>query len=498
MVIIGFVITVMISGSFAIVFNNSGNIQNTSNKQILNLPEKSFTSNVTKTVTMSNAINSPIAPIEFYSNFMVYVDTNNYIYITNLSSGLNVNTTLIFNNVDFNAYYGLIIHNNYLYLYYINNNFLLYVYSYTLDNLVNINLNTLSLPDSPDGNLGLTANSNGIYDINVCYTGSGYELSMYEINYNASLITYKKFTNITYSSSFNENYNFYTMGNFLTLTDENAGDIYLLNLNNLNIYQLKGSENYGEMIYNNTYQNNFKTIDNLSLNNIYISNHVSYGCIYNYIKPTDIIEPELYNNRQDVTNNLDVSFIEANFYNNAYVNSSGYLRYNNSYAVKLGSYTLPYTILNNSIYYAINSYTYGIEYLNTYILNITSYNHNSNQIKDYFFYNNNIYYGNEFNFTNANGIYSLLPLNYSIYTYNNSYIITTSTDFKYMGNGIYQYNLTIYYNQLSTNSQLPKNPIAFGSYTELLTYLFIFFAVISLVFMTKKYGFDNNSKRGKK
>ena len=117
--------------------------------QILNLQH-----GVTKTVTMSNAINSPIAPIEFYDNFMVYVDSNNYIYITNLSSGLNVNTTLIFNNVDFNAYYGLIIHNNYLYLYYINNNFLLYVYSYTLDNLVNINLNTLSLPDSPDGNLG--------------------------------------------------------------------------------------------------------------------------------------------------------------------------------------------------------------------------------------------------------------------------------------------------------------------------------------------------------
>ena len=46
MIIIGFVVAVMIFSSFAIVFNNSGNIQNTSNKQILNLPEKSFTSNV--------------------------------------------------------------------------------------------------------------------------------------------------------------------------------------------------------------------------------------------------------------------------------------------------------------------------------------------------------------------------------------------------------------------------------------------------------------------
>ena len=40
---------------------------------------------------------------------MVYVDSNNYIYITNLSSGLNVNTTLIFNNTSNNAYYGLLI-----------------------------------------------------------------------------------------------------------------------------------------------------------------------------------------------------------------------------------------------------------------------------------------------------------------------------------------------------------------------------------------------------
>ena len=47
MIIIGFVVAVMIFSSFAIVFNNLGNTSsNNSNKQILNLPEKSFTSNV--------------------------------------------------------------------------------------------------------------------------------------------------------------------------------------------------------------------------------------------------------------------------------------------------------------------------------------------------------------------------------------------------------------------------------------------------------------------
>ena len=94
---------------------------------------------------------------------------------------------------------------------------------------------------------------------------------------------------------------------------------------------------------------------------------------------------------------------------------------------------MPYTVLNKTLYYEINSYTYAQVELYTYKLNITSYNHNSYQLKDYFYYNDNIYSGLQFNFTNDNGIFSILPLNYSVYVYNGSYITTSSSEFKSIG-----------------------------------------------------------------
>ena len=54
------------------------------------------------------------------------------------------------------------------------------------------------------------------------------------------------------------------------------------------------------------------------------------------------------------------SFISANYYTNAYVNFTGYLLYNQTYSEKLNSYTMPYTVLNKTLYYEINSYTYTI------------------------------------------------------------------------------------------------------------------------------------------
>ena len=104
MIIIGFVVTVMIFSSFAIVFSNSGNNQNTSSKQILNLPEKSFTSNVVnkyqidlsnlpsgngyyqQLITLNNydtyGINSNGSNIEFFSSN----NTQLYAWIQSINS----------------------------------------------------------------------------------------------------------------------------------------------------------------------------------------------------------------------------------------------------------------------------------------------------------------------------------------------------------------------------------------------------------------------------
>ena len=503
-IIIGFVIAIMIFSSFAIVFSNSGNNLNNI-KSNNNLNVKSFTSY--SNITIASAKNDANSPIEFYSNFMLFVNSNNDLCLENLTNSKIINTGLNYSTSYDSDYYGLIIHNSYLYVYLLKAiqegdvNYAEYIYlnEFTTNSLILENTYTYNTQGLEGGNevlglFGITANTNGIYGF-IGYDSGGICYPMFiHLSYTDTEISYIAYTNLTITDT---DYSGIVMGNFYEFNTN--GENYLVNLNTLTIYFLSDSTNdfYGEIIYNNTYQKIFSVLTSTNKNNTYISNDINYGCLYNPYLKTSNSEPQIYNNRREAnTNYAKVSFVNENFYNNAYVNSNDTFIFNKTYKIILGSYTLPYTIDNYSLYYEINSYTYGVVKLSLYDINIKSFNHNSNQIKDYFFYDNNIYYGNEFNFTNSNGIYSLLPLNYSIYTYNNSYIITSSIDFKNMGNGIYQYNLTIYYSQEST--KLPKNPIAFGSYTELLTYLFIFFAVISLVFMTKKYGFDNNSKRGKK
>ena len=506
MVIIGFVITVMIFSSFVIVFNNSGNNLNNSNKQILNLPEKNqilnLQSGISKTVTISNANNNVNEPIEFYDNFLLYVNTNNNLEIENLSSGLTYITNLTYNNEYAVNYYGMIISGNILYVYLLSSNGYtnVYIYGYTVNNLEFVKGGDYSFPlaygegtDEANNNLGITANSNGIYTFTTaCYDNANYPNypCFKEFNFNDNLVNSVEYRNISIPCE--SKISVYTMGNFLTFTENNQ--IYTFNYNTFNIYKLSGNENYGEMIYNNTYENQFKTLTTTSLNNTYISNYVDYGCIYNPLKRTDLAEPQFYNSRECIdyagTNHLKPknSFINANFYKNAYVNFTGYLLYNQTYSEKLNSYTLPYTILNKTLYYEINSYTYAQVELYTYKLNITSYNHNSYQLKDYFYYNDNIYSGLQFNFTNDNGIFSILPLNYSVYVYNGSYITTSSSEFKSIGNGIYEYNLSVYYGQLTTNTTSSIKPLDISSYIYPIGIIIFVSFLGAMVYFSKSEG----------
>ena len=455
MILIGFVVTVMIFSSFTILFNNSANNQNNV-KSNSNLNVKNFI--VSNNITIPNAKNDLNTPIEFYANFMLYVNTNNYFEIVNLSNNKNVTTNLTYDTTYTSDYYGLIIHNGYLYIYNewansISCGASVSLYQYNLINLELVNSMFFNYEknygnSNRETSFGIFANNNGIYDI-FCtqYTACSYAPQIDEINYNDQKVAHCIDTSVSYPK--NIDYSIYTMGNYLIMNFNSNN--YAFQLNPMSVNVLSGAENYGEMIYNNTYTNSLNVRNSNSLQNIYISNNVTYGNLYNFFKLTNVSEPKLYDNYRN-NGYGDVSFINANFYKNSYVNFNGYLIYNSTYKVKLGSYNLPYTILNNSLYYEINSYTYGVVKLSSYDINIKSFNHNSNHIKDYFYYDNNIYYGNEFNFTNSNGIFSVLPLNYSIYTYNNSYIITSSSKFKSIGNGIYQYNLSIYYTTNSTSS----------------------------------------------
>ena len=339
-----------------------------------------------------------------------------------ICSGLTFATNITYNNQYEITYYGLFIYGNILYVYLLTNteSANVYIYGYTLNNLEFLKDAKYNFGNVNTINFGISANSNGINVFTaICsYYINSNDIAVYcdhpyfmQFNFNGNLLKSERFDNITLTESVD--YSVYTMGNFLTFSENNQ--IYLFNYNTFNIYKLSGNENYGEMIYNNTYENQFKTLTTTSLNNTYISDYIDYGCVYNPLKRTDLAEPQFYNSREspsESNNHLypDTSFINANYYTNAYVNFTGYLLYNQTYSEKLNSHTMPYTVLNKTLYYEINSYTYAQVELYTYKLNITSYNHNSYQLKDYFYYNDNIYSGLQFNFTNDNGIFSILPL----------------------------------------------------------------------------------------
>ena len=498
MVIIGFVVAIMLFSSFAIVFSNSENtLTNVKNNNNLNV--KSFTTS--NNITIPNAKNDLNTPIEFYNNFMLFVNKYNFLTVENISNSHIQNTSLQYKTIYTNNYYGIIENNSYLYVYIItalkssvyNYQINVYIAKITINNLIISNVYNRSLSSITGGNEmlginGITANNNGVYALN------GYDISsichpvFIKLNYYDNITEYKCFSNITITS--NSNYSGYTMGNFYEFNTN--GNNYLFNLNNFNIYSLGISNNYiyGEMIYNNSYENKFITLNNKYLNNTYISNNINYGCIYNPFIKTTILEPQIYNyRRKATTNNNNISFINANFYKNSYVNNNHCLIYNNTTSVKLNSFTLPYTLFNNTIYYSINSYSYGIKSLSIiYKINITSYLHNSTHIKDYFYYKNNIYYGNQFNFTNINGIFSILPLNYSSYVFNDSYIITSLSDFKSIGNGIYEYNLSIYYGQLTTNSTSSIKPLDISNYIYPIGIIIFVSFLGAMVYFSKNEG----------
>ena len=405
MIIIGFVVAVMIFSSFTIVFNNSGNTLNNV-KSNSNLNVNFFTTAINKTViTLSNPKTDINTPLEFYDNFMLSVNNNNNFIIENLTNGQILVTNLTYNTVCGSNYYGIIINSSILYVYLENNAVkepYIYIFGYSTSNLNIISDSRLdsSIFNSSGvstyytlSNFGITANTNGIYAFFIGHFESPnceYPLILH-INYNGHIDEQKEYE---YEIQPNSKESGYTMGNFFFFNTSSIG--YFVNLNNFNINELSGNSYYGEMIYNNTYQNIFTLSNNLNYSNTYNSNTISYGCIYNDYKFTVNSEPKIFNNFRTGTQlSISLSFINANYYNNVFINSNNQLEYKNI-NVSLGFYTLPYTITNNSLYYAINSYSYGIINLISYKLNITSYNHNSNQIKDYFYFNNNIYYGNTY------------------------------------------------------------------------------------------------------
>ena len=134
--------------------------------------------------------------------------------------------------------------------------------------------------------------------------------------------------------------------------------------------------------------------------------------------------------------------------------------------------------------------TYNIE-LNTYNVNIKSFDKQSNSIHNYFFYNNSVYSANNntFVFKNKTSFseISLIPLNFSSYftEYKN---ITISQSQFINNNNSYYYNLSIYYYNSNLNT---VNPYDFANYIYPISILVFLLLGGIILFGTIKYRRSN-------
>ena len=134
--------------------------------------------------------------------------------------------------------------------------------------------------------------------------------------------------------------------------------------------------------------------------------------------------------------------------------------------------------------------TFTIE-LNTYNVNIKSFDKQSNSIHNYFFYNNSVYssLNNTFVFKNKTSFseISLIPLNFSSYftEYKN---ITISQSQFINNNNSYYYNLSIYYFNSNLNA---VNPYDFANYIYPISILVFLLLGGIILFGTIKYRRSN-------
>ncbi len=185
------------------------------------------------------------------------------------------------------------------------------------------------------------------------------------------------------------------------------------------------------------------------------------------------------------------------------LNESGTIQSNSTdYSVNAASYLglisgninisliIQYVFLTTDLPDNNNMPTFTIE-LNTYNVNIKSFDKQSNSIHNYFFYNNSVYSANNNTFIFKNktsfSTISLIPLNFSTYFTNFKNITISQSQF-INNNNSYYYNLSIYYFNSNLNA---VNPYDFTNYIYPISILVFLLLGGIILFGTIKYRRSN-------
>lgn len=446
--IITIIITLcMLTTGFSIISNNNIHTNNKNLQTISPISKPYITNSINYNFSFLNNGNYNASGI---------IVANNSIWYYNITSstvcGVNLNN---FTKYNFSISGGIV--NNQIQLY-IPLNYIYFISKSTLT-LQYINLTNFQITST--GNFGATSGSTNYQKIFL----ANYGIQNYFIKSNYAYI---QFSNIKTIFTQNSIYNLATSPiNYQVISSNNWYANVVENDNYYHFPLISNTYNLGKLTYpnmvkiNNNIYNENSTYFNSANNTIYTGIHdIDTGIYYttNYIIPT-------------FTNNIYGLIVKSNntFYSKDY-----------------------HTVLKNLLF--INSVDYNSQfYLNTnyqiqksitYVVFIQSYTSNGALIENYYLHNGII---QSYSYLNDSIPLKILPLNYSTYIWNKSYIIIgltnyTGTSISISGKVTYYYNISIYYSTIPNNF---VNPFSFYSYLFPLSVL-LFFILGGLIIYGKK------------
>ncbi|MHB8553903.1 MAG: hypothetical protein ACYDAO_10020 [Thermoplasmataceae archaeon] len=433
-----FVVVFSISGMIVlhVKSNNNYNVQNSNNVN-------SFSTTANAPINYYSYIHLPysstntISNVKFFANYELgYINSSNDVIIFNYSS-------MKYTNIS-----GLSIQSNCFTVYNNNsNNIIFYVSTTPSYDYYNVNTKTNTVIGLPSGSSLSSTDTFMILSLGN-YIVFSHKNTKNQIQY----FLYKILTSspilISGTSLFSSYYNIYQNG--LNEFDNSSTDYSYL------VYSFTKNTCIGNPSFNPIniyYMKNITSLENITNQNLLaFTKFINTSSDYSFNTTTALIGSTSINKLNYINFNISATSIYPHIQTeNAFINNSNLCFNNKSYLTGDNNF-----IIGNKNIYVYNQTSHNLEIFSitnsNYILNIRSYNKQSLEINNNFLFNGIII--SDLVYTQINLILpqKILPLNYSVYNYNGSYILIQKSDFIQSGNNNYYDNISIYYNVIGTPS----------------------------------------------